>query len=226
MLPIVKNECTTKHSLYPSTHTGSRNCLQPGQTGLKKHPIRLAEIIFTQPPALLLPVPAAAAPANPEIRTIAALFCRFCGSLQKSAVHQPLSDYVKVILVQISHPIRIHAIEITGIDTAVRLHNILDTAYAPLLTGFRHASHQNPHIILELPDIGLLPFLQIQIPQLKQIDQKPAIRPGRQRILLTTPILSDRIQTGNILLPAKSQLPVILINPSKENSPIDISRNP
>ena len=47
-------------------HTFRRNPLQSRQTGVKKHPVRPAETVFPFRRAWLLPVPAAAAPLDPD----------------------------------------------------------------------------------------------------------------------------------------------------------------
>ncbi len=73
-------------------------------------------------------------------------------------------------------------------------------------------SHQNPDIILKLTDIRVLSLPQIQIPQFKQLDQKPSIHMRRQRVLLLPGALLNRIQTGYVLLPVKSQFLIFLID--------------
>ena len=48
-------------------HTVSCDVLQPRQTGIKKHPVRLAEIIFPRTLPGLFPMPAASAPAYHKV---------------------------------------------------------------------------------------------------------------------------------------------------------------
>ena len=73
-----------RHLHTPLRADRCRDLLQSRQACIKKHPIGLAEVIFSRSASRLLPVPPAAAPADHEIRTGAAFFCMIAGSFHKS----------------------------------------------------------------------------------------------------------------------------------------------
>ncbi len=89
---------------------------------------------------------------------------------------------------------------------------MLYAAGSPLLTGLRHAACQDPDIVLKLPDKGLSALPQIQIPQIKQINEKLPVNLGGQGVVPLSPPFSQRIQAGDILLPEESLFFVLLID--------------
>ena len=88
LLRMARVNCNNLRRVYhlhtPLRADRCRDLLQSRQACIKKHPIGLAEVIFSRFASRLLPVPPAAAPADHEIRTGAALFCMIAGSFHKT----------------------------------------------------------------------------------------------------------------------------------------------
>ncbi len=146
--------------LSESSQAG-RYFLHPWQTGVEKHSVGLAEIIFPRFFSRLLPVPAASSAAYREIQAGSA-FLR----VVHRAFHKPFFlsfpfNFSKAIFPQIAKAITVQHIKIAGVHAAVCFHNILKAADSPLLAGFREMPQKNPDIIFKLADIRLLSLPQI-----------------------------------------------------------------
>ncbi|MDY6335026.1 MAG: hypothetical protein SPL56_09515 [Lachnospiraceae bacterium] len=144
----------------------------------------------------IAPVPLTAAPAEGEIRTVPAALLRLRGALQKADLMALLVGLVLPILVDVSQPARIEHIEIAGVDTSVRFHHILNTAYTPLVASLRLKAYQDADVVFELPDEGLLSLLQIGVPQTEKPVQKVPVQLPR----LPARRAADGIEALDILL--------------------------
>ena len=143
--------------------------------GIKENPVALAEIVFVESAVREIPASLAAAAAQPIMRTGPTILRNLSGAGEEADFLTLLVDGIQTILIEISKAEIIQHKEITGVDAAVGLHHILKSAGSALLTGFRHVSGGQSHIVLKGADVGLYSLLKILIPELEKLHQEVAV---------------------------------------------------
>lgn len=112
----------------------------------------------------------------------------------------PFLNRLHPVFIQVSKPVFIQSIKITGKNTSVRFYHILQPAVPPLAACLRPISHGKRNIVFKLPDKRLLSLLHIFIPEPEKPDQKFPISFRRQSIPSFPMHFSQRIETGDVLL--------------------------
>ena len=117
----------------------------------------------------------AAAPAHGKILAGLTFSVRPFLRGQKACGASVFFNLLKSYLIQISQAVRLQNEKVTGIYFSIGLNYILDAAEAVHITGFCPPCKKYRKIIIELPDINLLSFLEIIIPQIEKPAEKLAV---------------------------------------------------
>ena len=124
---------------------------------------------------LYAPLAKAAVPAE-RIEGAASAFLRYGKrALDEIRIPEAPVQIGEGIPIQVPEAIGVHAVEVAGIDRAVRLDGVLQAAVPQHIAGLRRGAEEEREIVLKDSDMGGISFLKIVIPKLKELYQHPSV---------------------------------------------------